>query len=253
MTGTTENKPKILIIKTGSTYPELKSQLGDFDQWIRQAVDHHQINWVTQKIADVIPEELEQWQGLILTGAHDSLTKPYSYYDGMQRILENIIEHEIPTFGICFGHQLIHAVLGGKILRNPLGMEIGISTIQITVEGMADPYFRGNQPGKMTVYQSHTDMVLDVAKNVTPLAWNDFSQYQATRYKHFIYTVQFHPEFFKPVMAYYIKANRKIIQREHQYNPLQVPHPDKILKRNRQLRQSHIPLKNFVKLVKEMM
>ncbi len=248
-----KNKPKILIVKTGSTYQELRTQLGDFDQWIRQAVNDNQINWTTQKMADVIPEKVDQWNGLILTGAHTSLTQTYPHFDGIQRMLENIIEHKIPTFGICFGHQLIHAALGGKVLRNPLGMEIGVSTVQLTVEGMADPYFHADQPGKMAVYQSHVDMVLDVVRGVTPLAWNEFSPYQATRYKHFIYTVQFHPEFFKPIMAYYIKVNRRLIQQEHQHNPLQVPHPDKILKGNRQLRQCNIPLKNFIKLVKEMM
>jgi len=127
----------------GSTYRKLKSQIGDFDLWIRQSVNNQNIRWKIKSVAQIEPGKIVSFQGIILTGAHATLTQHYQYFDGMKRLIENIIEHKIPTLGICFGHQVINKILGGEVVTNPLGPEIGVSKIQLTIDGIIDPIFKG--------------------------------------------------------------------------------------------------------------
>jgi len=45
--------PVILIIKTGSTYSDLRNALGDFDIWIKNVVGDFNCNWKVKPVADV--------------------------------------------------------------------------------------------------------------------------------------------------------------------------------------------------------
>jgi len=241
--------PTVLIIKMGSTYRKLKSQIGDFDLWIRQSVNNQNIRWKTKSVAQVEPGKIGYYQGIILTGAHATLTQPYEYLNGMKRVIDNIIEHEIPTLGICFGHQVINKILGGDVITNPLGPEIGISRIQLTLDGIVDPLFKGLTGAKIQVYSSHVDVVSKIGNNVVSLAWNEQTQFQATKYGNFIYTVQFHPEYNRQIMEFYIKRNWSLIKTGHLRNPLYISHPDEILKANKKIVKSKRMLENFVQFI----
>ena len=75
-----ENREKkILIILTGSTYSELRDNLGDFDNWIKQQCYDLWDNWETKRIENIKPDIIEYYDGVIFTGAHSSLTKDYPY------------------------------------------------------------------------------------------------------------------------------------------------------------------------------
>ncbi len=241
--------PTVLIIKMGSTYRKLKSQIGDFDLWIKQSIDNPNIQWKTKSVSQVEPENIGSYQGIILTGAHATLTQHYQYLDGMKRVIENIIEHEIPTLGICFGHQVINKFLGGEVITNPLGPEISISRIQLTLDGIVDPIFKGLTGAKIQVYSSHVDVVSKIGDGVISLAWNEQTQFQATRYGNFIYTVQFHPEYNKQIMEFYIKQNWNLLKTGHLRNPLYISNPDVILKANKKIVNNKRMLENFVQLI----
>ena len=241
--------PTILIIKMGSTYRKLKSQIGDFDLWIRQSVNNQNIRWKIKSVAQIEPRKIAPFQGIILTGAHATLTQHYQYLDGMKRVIENIIEHKIPTLGICFGHQVINKILGGEVITNPLGPEIGVSKIQLTIDGIIDPIFKELSGGKIKVYSSHVDVVSKIGDGVISLAWNEQTQFQATRYGNFIYTLQFHPEYNKKIMEFYIKQNWSLLKFEHFRNPLYISHPDEILKSSKKIVKSKKILENFIQFI----
>jgi len=125
----------------GNTYRDLSAEHGNFDRWIVNAGQDLPVKWKTQKIDHVVPEEIDKYHGIILTGAHDSLTAPYPFMKVMERLLNKILEDKIPTLRICFGHKIIHLLLGGEVIRNPLGPEIGVSKINLTLAGLVNPLF----------------------------------------------------------------------------------------------------------------
>ena len=242
-------KPTILIIRMGNTYRDLSKDIGNFDRWIMSAAQDMPVRWKTRKIDHVIPEEVDKYQGIILTGAHDSLTEPYPLMKGVERILGKIIDNGIMTLGVCFGHQILHLLLGGIVIRNPLGPEIGVAKINLTLPGMGHPLFKGLNVAKLEVYESHYDIVSAVADKVVALAWNEMSEYQACSYEGFIYTTQFHPEYSKKIMEYYIRKNLSDLKTGHFKNPLNIPRPADILKQNKKITKSSEILKNFISLI----
>jgi len=243
--------PTILIIKTGSTYRDVRTAMGDFDVWIQNAVSCLDVAWKVKPVEHVEPDKVQTYDGVILTGAHLSLTRPYPYLEGMKRLVDNILKNQIPTLGICFGHQLINKILGGEVITNPLGIEMGIIKIQFTLHGLTDPLFEGLLPAKTEVYSSHNDIVSKLSSGVVPLAKSERTQYQATRYGKFIYTVQFHPEYNRGIMEMYLRREFDRIKADYLRNPLHSLPPQEILNLNRDLQKSRKILNNFITIVNE--
>lgn len=243
--------PTIMIIKTGSTYRDVRTTTGDFDIWIQSATNRPEVVWKVKPVEKVEPDKIYAYDGVILTGAHLSLTQPYPYLEGMKRLVDNILKNQIPTLGICFGHQLINKILGGEVITNPLGIEMGITKLQFTLHGLTDPLFEGLLPAKTEVYSSHNDIVSKLADGVVPLAKSDRTQYQATRYGRCIFTVQFHPEYNREIMEMYIRREFNRIKADYLRNPLNSLPPQEILNRNRDLQKSRKILDNFITIVSE--
>ena len=83
---------------------------------------------------------------------------------------------ESPMLGICFGHQLLAMALGGKVIRNPLGWEVGTCKVRLTHAGKHDRLFSG-LPDEFSVMQSHQDMVVDFPNNAECLASSSWPKY----------------------------------------------------------------------------
>jgi len=241
--------PTILIIKTGTTYRDLKTTVGDFEHWIVKAFPNLPVRWKVKNIPDIEPEKLDSYQGLIITGSHNTLTQPYPYLNGFKRVMEKVNRQRIPLLGICFGHQLVHKVLGGEVTVNALGPEIGIANIQLTLEGRVDPLFRGIPGARIEVYASHTDVVTKMGEGFVNLAWNEMTQHQATRREDYLYTVQFHPEYNAHIIRYYFQKNRASILRAHLKNPLHIAPTDDVVKKIRNLANQKLIFSNFFKFV----
>ena len=243
--------PVILIIKTGSTYAELKSEQSDFDAMIRKGGGECNCTWKVKPVANVEPERIPNYQGIIISGAHTSLTQHYPYFRGMERVVEQIIEHRIHTLAICFGHQLVHQILGGSVIVNPLGTELGVVEIMLTIQGLTDPLFKGQGGSRIKVYASHSDIVIKPAPDFVQLAWNEISEFQATRYEGFLYTTQFHPEYTKNIMALYLTKNLELLAKQHVRNPLYFPATETVLKNNKARLKTDLMIQNFINLIAE--
>ncbi|HPC36699.1 MAG TPA: hypothetical protein P5268_04605 [Candidatus Marinimicrobia bacterium] len=241
--------PVVLVIKTGSTYSDLRNTLGDFDTWIKNAAGEINCEWKVKPVANVEPDKIPNYQGVIITGSHSSLTQFYEFYGGMERVVKQIIDYRIYTLAICFGHQLIHKIMGGTVDANPLGTELGVVTINLTFQGLVNPLFVGQSGSRMQVYASHSDIVVKPAVGFVQLAWNKLAQFQATCYDNFIYTTQFHPEYTKEIMAWYLRKNFALLNKQHISNPLHFATADEILKSNKSLPKSRLIIQNFLNLI----
>lgn len=106
--------------------------------------------------------------------------------------LKKIIKKDIPSLGICFGHQYLAYILDAEIVRNKFQEEVGTFKLFLTKEGRIDPLFCGI-PSKFLVQEAHKDCVKKLPAKTIYLARGGKCKIQAFRYKN-IYGVQFHPE-----------------------------------------------------------
>jgi GMP synthase (glutamine-hydrolysing) len=99
----------------------------------------------------------------------------------------------VPTLGVCLGHQLIAAALGGTVGRNPRGRQVGVYDVGWTDEVASDPLLAGFATTRRAV-QWNQDLVLAPPAGAVLLAATAIGEVQAMRFAPTMWGVQWHPE-----------------------------------------------------------
>ena len=145
--------------------------------------------------ADVLKTiSLTEAKAIILSGGPDSTRIKRS-----PTISKKVFSSNIPILGICYGHQLICKLLGGKISK-PITREFGKTVIRqdnINKSPLLKNLFKKNLE---EVWMSHGDAVTELPKGFLQLARSDTSPFSIIGdIARKIYGVQFHPEVFHTV------------------------------------------------------
>jgi GMP synthase (glutamine-hydrolysing) len=197
---------KIILIKAGGTFEELRREKGDFEDWtIRgMGVKPLQVR-VVPVFAGESPPDPENAAGIVMTGSHSMVTDEEEWSEKLCPWIRRAVEKSIPFLGICYGHQLLARALGGEAGNHPQGPEIGTVLITLNAGAQNDPLFRGF-PNPFPAHVTHTQSVLRLPPGARVLASSDYEPYHAVVFGQSAWGVQFHPEFDAEVMRYYIEA-----------------------------------------------
>ncbi|MDB0045145.1 glutamine-hydrolyzing GMP synthase [Candidatus Pelagibacter sp.] len=174
------NLSKILIIDFGSQFTQLIArrvrELGVFSE----IVSHKKIK-ITQITKDNIA-------GIILSGG------PLNVYENDKfKFEKKILKLGVPILGICFGHQILSKLLGGKVKKSKY-REFGLATInKVSNSILTKNFFNKNKTSN--VWMSHADQVSKMPKNFKVIASTKNSKLTIIEnIKDNFYGVQFHPE-----------------------------------------------------------
>ena len=174
------NLSKILIIDFGSQFTQLIArrvrELGVFSE----IVSHKKIK-ITQIAKDNIA-------GIILSGG------PLNVYENDKfKFDKKILKLGVPILGICFGHQILSKLLGGKVKKSN-HREFGLATISKVSNSILTKNFF-NKNNTSDVWMSHADQVSQMPKNFKIIASTKNSKLTVIEnIKENFYGVQFHPE-----------------------------------------------------------
>ena len=182
------------IIKLGSTFPHFIEQEGDFEDWICKGLGlpQERIVHCSPQKGDSFPD-IKSLAGLVLTGSHDMVTDNHKWSELTGKWLLGLIAERLPILGVCFGHQLLAHILGGRIGENENGPEFGTLAVTLTKEAEVDELF-SSVSTPLLVHCCHKQSVLELPKGATLLAFNDCCAIQAFKIGP-CWGVQFHPEF----------------------------------------------------------
>ena len=175
-----KNLSKILIIDFGSQFTQLIArrvrELGVFSE----IVSHKKIK-ITQIAKDNIA-------GIILSGG------PLNVYENDKfKFDKKILKLGVPILGICFGHQILSKLLGGKVKKSQY-REFGLATISKVSNSILTKNFF-NKNNTSDVWMSHADQVSQMPKNFKIIASTKNSKLTIIEnIKENFYGVQFHPE-----------------------------------------------------------
>ena len=245
------NGARILIIKTGSTLPGLKSRKGDFENWIMAGmrVGADEVTVVDVTAGEPLPPN-GAYAGVVVTGSHSMVTEHPRWSERAAQWLALEISVETPTLGICYGHQLLGYALGGTVEENPLGWELG--TVEIRLEEQAardellgglDSVMRNPRITAMKVHASHTQSVTRLPPGAVRLASSSRDANQAFRVGKTAWGVQFHPEFDCEIVQTYIQHCRKKLIAEGQ-------DPDQLLRESHDTEWGAEILQRFAKVAR---
>jgi GMP synthase (glutamine-hydrolysing) len=140
---------------------------------------------------NIKPEEIKTLsrkfnvKGLILSGGPASVYEPNA-----PRPDPRILELNLPVLGLCYGHQLVAQMVGGKV-EPAIHKEYGIAYVKIdkpvgVLKGLSE---------KEKVWMSHGDTVFTIPSEYEVLAHTENCPVAAFRHKEKpIYGLQWHPE-----------------------------------------------------------
>jgi para-aminobenzoate synthetase len=106
-------------------------------------------------------------------------------------ICREVLQHaELPTLGICLGHQGLAAVHGGRVVRAPEPYHGRVSMIQ----HIGTELFAG-LPSRFEVVRYHSLAVAELPSELEPTAWTRDGVLMGLRHRERpLWGVQFHPE-----------------------------------------------------------
>ncbi|MDE0132379.1 MAG: glutamine-hydrolyzing GMP synthase [bacterium] len=173
MTASTDN---VLVVDLGAQYARLIARR------IREARVHSEI-----VPARITAEEARERSpsGIVLSGGPASVYSP----DAVS-IDPGLLELGVPVLGICYGHQLIAELLGGRVAATG-GGEFGNTTMQLAGSSLLLEGF----PEVSEVWMSHRDAVVEAPGGFSVTARTPGASVAAMEDRHRgFYGVQFHPE-----------------------------------------------------------
>ena len=109
-----------------------------------------------------------------------------------QAIREAVERRGMPYFGLCLGHQLLGAALGGRVGKAARA-EVGILDVELTPAGRSDPLFAGIAD-TFKALQWHGAEVTEAPPGAVVLAQSPLCAVQAMRIGRHAYGMQYHCE-----------------------------------------------------------
>jgi GMP synthase (glutamine-hydrolysing) len=187
---------RVLLVDAVEAPADLSAgPLGSVEQWFGRCLVSER-NLEIQTLPASSPKlaaAAERADGVIISG---SLRDAWTDEPDVLQLLafaQQIVSRRQPMLGVCFGHQLLGRALGGDVRRNPVGWEVGSTTVELTAAGSESPLFAGFD-SQFSAIQSHRDAVLSLPANATLLATNAHTPIQAFSVGDRVFGVQFHPE-----------------------------------------------------------
>lgn len=199
--------PTILLIQfrqaTVTAELELASisrELGDEVKVSVQSALDETVDWKS-------PEGiLASYKGIIFGGSGDfdfdgsravddpARTMSYKLLERLRPLIQYIFDNNVPTLGICYGHQLLGAFSGVSVLHDAAQRKTRSHLVRVLAD--ANNYFLyTNIPPTFKAQYGHKDVLERVPPGATLMVeGGDECRVSALCYSDVIFSTQFHPE-----------------------------------------------------------
>ncbi len=161
----------------------------------RTRLERHQLD--SLNLAHTIPslDVLHPYDALFIGGAGEySATNDYNWTPGMLELVREAHLEKFPTFGSCWGHQIMARALGGEVIHDPSLAEMGCHPVMLTEAGKEDRLF-GDYPERFLANMGHHDRIITLPPGGVELAVSETQSYEAFCMADSpMYATQFHSE-----------------------------------------------------------
>lgn len=203
--------PVVLAIQNDPTCPPALAEEWLVEDGLEVRVIHA---YAGEPVPTVVPEGVSALLPLGgEIGANDEDVAPWLVQE--KALLRDATERGVPVLGLCLGGQLLAAANGGDVAVNDV-VEVGVSDIARTLDGLADPVISQAKPidgDLVPAAQWHGDHISRLPDGAVLLMTNELCHVQAFRLGETAYGLQMHPEVDVPTYERWVEDAPDIIPR----------------------------------------
>lgn len=161
------------------------------------------------------------YDGLLVLGGTMSADDDaaHRWLGPLKELVRGLVAAQVPTLGICLGHQVITLALGGEVRPNPAGQQLGPLPVGWTDAAAGDPLVGAVRAaagaaatgGASTVRGVHwnNDVATRLPDGTTVLATAPGGEVQVARFGPAAWGVQLHPEVDEHVVSAWADGDRE--------------------------------------------
>ncbi|KAG2319436.1 hypothetical protein Bca4012_054320 [Brassica carinata] len=162
-------------------------------------------------------DDLDDYDGFVISGSPHDAFADADWIVKLCSLCQKLDEMKKKVLGICFGHQIITRVKGGKIGRARQGPDMGLRTITIAKDNEKLGLYFGNEvPASLAIVKCHQDEVLELPDSATVLASSEVCQVEMFSIGDHFLCIQGHPEYNKEILFEIVDRvlNMKLMEQE---------------------------------------
>lgn len=185
---------RICILETDILRPELVDQYQGYGRMFEQLFAQQPVPAqfsVYNVVEGHYPPDSEHFDAYLVTGSKADSFGDDPWIQVLKTYLLDRYRRGHKLLGVCFGHQLLALLLGGKTERAEQGWGVGVHRYRM----VSQPAWMDPPLDELQLLISHQDQVTRLPDNATLLASSDFCPNAAYHIGDQVLCFQGHPEF----------------------------------------------------------
>ncbi len=192
--------PRVLVVEHEADCPPAL-----FGTWLEDA--GCSVTVCRPYVGDPLPT-LEEYDALLVLGGPMAATDEHPWLAPLRDLVRAAAAAQVPTLGICLGHQVCAVAFGGTVEPNPRGQQLGLLDVGWT-EAAADDLLLGPVSTPRRAVQWNDDVVTQLPDGTVVLALTPEGETQAARFAPTVWGVQWHPEVDRGVLEVWARDDEE--------------------------------------------
>lgn len=185
---------KLGILEAGRPPEPLRERYIDYPTMVSTLLESQDDALAFRRYAALdgeLPTSLSECDAWLITGSKYAAYDPDPWIAELKAFVRSAFDAQQPMLGICFGHQVMAAALGGEVRLADAGWGVGVHDYRLDVP----PAWAVRAPRSLAIQAFHQDQVVAVPDAAEVVASSDFCPIAALQYGSQALSVQAHPEF----------------------------------------------------------
>lgn len=196
------------LLLCGHVHPDVVDAGGDYPELFAAFLAPFGLEVVTfDATAGNLPASIDDCDAWIASPSRWSMLDAAPWLDATAALVVDLLAAERPLAGICFGHQLLASVAGGRVERAAGGWGVGAQRYEVVdrLPWMDPPLDR------VRLIASHEDQVVTLPPDARLLATSGYCPNAMFALGERVVGIQAHPEFTAPLSHRLIGLREELI------------------------------------------
>ncbi len=141
-----------------------------------------------------LPDTVSTCDGYIITGSRSAVYDDEQWIDDLKAFIREVVDADVPMFGVCFGLQAMATALGGVVEEFDGGWGGGVHTMTVSESRTWMP----DASDVVSLIMSHQDQVVALPEGATRLGSSAHCENFLVEFTPRHVGIQGHPEFPPP-------------------------------------------------------